>query len=268
MRALLNRFIIASLIGLGIISAAAAASLSQGYKASGSIAPGSLVVLQHDSQSITPATPALVDNLVGVSVKPDEALLSLSSTNDETQVATSGIVNTLVTDLGGPVKAGDRITASAIAGVGMKASISGKVVGTARTDFVPTGATARPVEVKTTAGTSQTVQVGQIPVEIQVGYYTAPGDQSIVPGPLQQIFDQIARKKVSAIRIIIGLLLMLIALVVVTVLIYAAAKNSIISIGRNPLSQPAIRRSLLQVVSVATLILLVTLISVYLIISR
>ena len=60
--------------------------------------------------------------MLGVVINQDSSLLSLSTgKGSEAQVATSGTVPVLVSDINGAVKRGDHITASPIAGVGMRA---------------------------------------------------------------------------------------------------------------------------------------------------
>jgi hypothetical protein len=196
-------------------------------------------------------------------------LLTLSSQGTNVHVATGGVALALVTTVNGDIRAGDRIAISPVSGVGMRSTTSGRVLGTAQADFSGTAAEAQEITVTTKAGSPQKAHVGRIPVLIDIGFYAAaPTQDTVVPDQLQRVVDQLVKKSVSPVRIIISIILIFLSLLIVTVLIYGAARNSIISIGRNPLSQPAIRRSLLQVIGMAAGILLVTLISVYLILSR
>ncbi len=257
-------------LGTAAVKAEEKAGLSQAYKSSQSVTPGTLVSLDtSSSDAIVAASQDRTDALLGVVVKSDEALLTLSSGKaDDVQVATSGVAMALVSNVNGDIKAGDKIAVSPITGVGAKAVLSGKVVGTAQTDFTASSADKREVEIASKTGPPQKVLLGRIPILVNVSFYSAKTEDSLIPSSIQSIFDALARKQVSLVKIVLSILLLSLALVVVSVLIYSAARNSIISIGRNPLSQPAVRRSLFSVIFIAAAILLITLMAVYFIISR
>lgn len=250
--------------------AAEVASLSQGYKSQATLAPGTLVKLVKDSSdTVSAASLDQAGDLLGIVVRQDDVLLTLSSGEANVQVATSGVVSALVTNLTGDVRAGDKLSLSAITGVAGRAASSGQVIGTAQADFNPLGTGVQEVEVTTKSGAKQKTKVGRVPVLIDIAFYTPqPIEETILPGALQRVFDSLAKKHVSPVRIIAALILIVLGLLIASVLIYGASRSSIISIGRNPLSQPAIRRSLLQVIAVAVGILLLTLGAVYFIISR
>jgi len=65
--------------------------------------------------------------------------------------------------------------------------------------------------------------------------------------------------------VLLAVIVLLLAFISIAVLLYSAVKSSIISIGRNPLSEGAVRKSLLQVGLTIIGILLITLITIYLI---
>jgi hypothetical protein len=249
-------------------SAPAWASLSQGFATSASIPPGSLVALDANSSGSVDAADSLnVNRLFGVVVPPSSASVSLSGTGSgQVQVVTSGTANVLVSTADGDIQVGDYITVSSIAGVGEKAGAdSTRVVGTAQANFNGTGDGVT----QDTIGNAQ-VDIGQIPVVIGVSTYTSTaGKQSyVVPNWLQNLSNTLAGKSVSPIRIIIAGLILLVSLVSITVLLYAAVRNSIISIGRNPLSRSSVLRGLLQVVLIAGGILALTAGAMYLVIVR
>ena len=212
-----------------------------------------------------------VGRLFGVVVPPASASISLSGgSNGQVQVTTSGTAGVLVSTAGGDIKVGDYITVSPIAGVGQKTGgTTSRVVGTAQADFDGRGegVTKRSISV---GEAKKEVAIGQIPVQIAVSTYTATdGKQSyVIPNWLQNLSNTLAGRSVSPLRIIIAAIILLVALTSTTVLLYAAVRNSIISIGRNPLSRSSILRGLLQVSAIAVAILLLAAGAMYLVIAR
>ncbi len=261
--------LIGSLLVVGA-SAPAAASLSQGFATTSLIATGSMVALDPKSSgSVVVADTTNVGRLLGVVVPPSSASISLSGTGtSQVQVVTSGTANVLVSTAGGSIHVGDYITVSPIAGVGQKVGDSStRVVGTAQTDFDGSGDGVTKRTIDTGTGTKE-VAIGQIPVVIAVSTYSGDGKQSyVVPNWLQNLSNTLAGKSVSPIRVIIAGLVLIIALISVSVLLYAAVRNSIISIGRNPLSRGPVLRGLLQVTAIAGGILALTAGAMYWIIS-
>ncbi len=249
----------------------AAAGLAQGYRATEALTPGSVVsVDSQNSNSVVSANTDRLDGLVGVVVDSQDALLLVSSGLDQVQVATTGVVTTLVSDLGGDIKIGDKITPSAISGVGVKATTSTKVVGIAQSEFNSKSEGAVKRTIKDKAGASKEVYVGRIPIIVGVAYYVSgvASDKTVIPSFIQNLANEIANRKVSPLPIIVSVIIIVIALIVITALVYGAIKSSIISIGRNPLSQGAVYRSLLQVSALVMGILTVAMVTVYLILSR
>jgi hypothetical protein len=175
-----------------------------------------------------------------------------------------------VSTAGGPIHVGDYITISPIAGVGQKAGAqTTRVIGTAQADFDGSGDGITKTDI-TIGSSKQEVAVGQIPVVVSVAAYSAStGKQDyVVPNWLQNLSNTLAGKAVSPIRIIIAGLILLVALVSITVLLYAAVRNSILSIGRNPLSRSSVLRGLFQVIAIAAVILALTGGAIYFVITR
>jgi hypothetical protein len=257
---------------LALTAPPAWASLSQGFATATPIATGSLVALDEKSSgSVIVADLTNTGRLLGVVVPPSSASISLSGTGSgQVQVVTSGTADVLVSTSGGDIHVGDYIAVSPIAGVGQKAGApSTRVIGTAQSDFNGSGdgVTKRTIDDGTA---KREVAIGQIPVVIAVSTYTATdGKQTyVVPNWLQNLSNTLAGKAVSPIRIIIAGLILIVALISITVLLYAAVRNSIISIGRNPLSRNSVLRGLLEVVAIAGGILALTAGGMYLVISR
>lgn len=252
-------------------SVQAAAGLAQGYRATEALAAGSLVSIDsQNSNSVLSANTDRLDGLIGVVVGANDALLSISSGLDQVEVATSGVVQTIVTDLNGSIKVGDKITASPLNGVGQKAVLSTKVVGIAQADFSAKTEGGVKRKIKDKAGVEKEVTVGRIPMIVGVTYYVSGNgsEKTVIPTYLQNLANELAGKKVSPLPIIVSVIIIIISLIVITALVYGAIKSSIISIGRNPLSQGAVYRSLLQVSALVMGILTVALVTVYLILSK
>lgn len=263
------------LLGAGVFalssSAPALASLSQGFAAKAPIATGSLVSLDEKSSGTVVATDLNnVSRLFGVVVAPSSTSISLSNGSGQVQVATSGTVPALVSTAGGDIRVGDYITVSPITGVGQKATgTSVRVIGTSQADFTASsvGATKTSIDVD---GQKKEVAVGQLPVSIAVSSYTATdGKQSyVIPNWLQNLSNTAAGKAVSPVRIIMAALILVIVVISCSVLLYSAVRNSIISIGRNPLARSGVIRSMLIVALIALLMLAVAAVAIYLVITK
>jgi hypothetical protein len=248
-------------------AASAGSSIASGFRASGSgIVGGALVSLQSDTANTVELTTFKNnDRILGVASKASASLIEFSN-GGPVQVVTNGSTATLVSDINGPIKSGDRITASPIVGVGMKATESTMVVGSAQGELETAGAETRTL--KTLDGRSRTVRIGTVSLLVTPGFYDAANtNNSFLPAALQDFASSVAGHQVSPIRIMIAGVLVLLLFVVVGILLYSSVHSSIISIGRNPLSEAAIHKSLLQVAVTIAGILAFTVIVVYLILK-
>lgn len=249
-------------------SAHAITTISQSYQTESAVSVGSIVSLKDNSTTeIVPSSSSTVDNLIGIVINAGSALLALSGgTNSEVQVATSGTVDVLVSNINGDVEKGNHITASPILGVGMKATDNIRIAGIAQADL--TEVNGRYETYTDDQGIEEQVLVGQIPIIVNVSYYFKEPDRTIIPSALQNLANALAGKEVSTLPIILSSAVFLIMLVVVASIIYSMIHSSIISVGRNPLSQSAIYRDLIQVSALVIGILGVGLIAIYLILTR
>jgi hypothetical protein len=216
------------------------------------------------------ATTANSERLFGIAVSPSASSISLGGTSSsgQAQIATTGGASALVSTAGGDIHVGDPIMVSVVAGVGQKASGRVRVIGTAQADFTGSGQGVAKRTIEDAKGKRE-VSIGQIPVLIAVGTYNPEqGSQAAVPTWLQNFSNALAGKQVAPLRIIIAGLILLVSLVTVTVLLYAAVRNSIISIGRNPLSRSSVLRSLLEVILIAAGIMAAAVIAMYVVIAK
>lgn len=270
--AIWTRLVVGFVLAL-LMAAPAFASLSEGFSTTESIPTGSLVAL--DSGSANTVVPANVNNvsrLFGVVVPESSASISLSGSGaSQVQVVTSGTAYVLVSTEGGGISVGDYISASAISGIGQKVGqSSARVVGTAQSDFTGSESGDSKQQVTDSSGHQSQVSIGEIPVAIDVSTYTSTqGVQNYaVPNWLQNLSNTLAGKAVSPIRVIIAGLILIVALISISVLIYSAVRNSIISIGRNPLSRGSVLKGLLQVMVIAVIILALASVVIYLVLAR
>lgn len=257
-------------LALAIPLGAVAAVTSQGYQTKEKLPPGTLVSLDGpNAQAVIPATTEKLENLLGVVVAPEGALLNVEPNANGVQVATSGVTPVFVTLTEGEIKVGDKLTASNISGVGVRAKQSGKILGVAQGEFTESSQSVKR-QITAPDGSTTEVKIGQVPVLVDVAYFVAGGDRTeqAVPKFIQDLANAIGGKDVPAIRVIISMLIFFISLLAISVLMYGAVRNSIISIGRNPLSQHAVRQSLLQVVFVSTAIMMVAMGVIYFLLAR
>jgi hypothetical protein len=236
---------------LGALSATthAATSLSQGFSSNETLPLGSIVSLENNTTDhVVAATTSNVDSILGVIINDNSSLLSLSNGQDnQVQIATSGMVSVLVSDINGEITQGDPITASPIKGLGMKATNNTKVVGIAQGKPVSSGESKQ----------SYTDDSGQ-----------KQPDKTIIPSAIQNVANALAGKTVNTTPIIISAVIFIITLAVVVSIIYSMIRSSIISVGRNPMSQSAVYRNVIQLSAVVLGILTVSVIAIYFILTR
>ncbi len=249
-----------------VASAQGNSSIAQGFKANATnITAAAIVGLEKsNTNTIELSSTGNVARMVGV--VSDKPLIELSGGTSGIQVVTSGLTIVLVSDINGKVVNGDKITASPIEGIGMKATESTTVVGTVQGDLASAKTETR--SITTNTGKKEAVHIGLLPVQVGVSYYTvATQDSPFVPGFLQSLANNVTGRNVSPVRVLVAALILLLLFVSVTVLLYSAVRSSIISIGRNPLSESAVRKSLLEVGLTVVAVLLFATLVIYLVLT-
>ena len=264
-----RRYHIAILIGALLpslalpFSVAASAALSQGFVTSSvSTPPGSLVSLLAGKQNhIELATSARASQLVGVVA--DKPLVELGSGDAQVQAVVNGQTSALVSDINGDIKIGDKITASPLDGIGMKALISTQIVGTAESNLSDSTTTTRTITDK--LGKKTEVHIGSILVQVNVSYYSvAPSALSaVVPTFLLNAGSAIAGKDVSPVRILIAFSSLLVGFIIAGVTLHSAVRSGIISLGRNPLAHNILRQGLVDVLLTTLGLLVLTVVLFY-----
>lgn len=271
MRSLLTIAALVTLCVPGLLPAGATAlaPISQEFLASKPIALGSIVSLDKDSsENVSASNTSNVNAIIGVVINGDSSPITLSSDqSNQVQVATSGVVPVLVSDINGSISLGDEITASPIDGVGMKATDNAKVVGIAQGDL--SSSSNHTQETYTDKkGQKHTITLGEVSVLVDVSYFFKQPDKSVIPPAIQNIANALAGKTVNPLPILVSMAIFLITLVIVVTLIYTMIHGSIISVGRNPMSQAAIYRNLIQLSALVVVILAVAVIAISIILTR
>lgn len=251
----------------------AAGGSVQGYAADAAIPVGTIVQLSSDNASkILPATQKKALQMYGVAVDRNQLSVTVndSSLTNQTFVATSGTFDVLVSSQGGEVKAGDYITVSSVDGIGMNAGTDGTTVfGRAAASFNGKANVLGTTTLKDTTGkVNKTVAIGMIPVAINI--QRNPNEKSTkanLPKALQRIGEAIAEKPVGPLRIYLSIGITGVSIVAAIIILYSGVRNSIISIGRNPLSKKSIFRGLLEIILTSILILIIGLFAVYLLLK-
>lgn len=243
-----------------------------GYAAEQPIDTGRIVNLTGEkSNTVKVATQKEVQNMFGVTV--DRSLVPLMLSNDgiknETYVAVSGTYNVLVSTQEGPIAKGDYLTLSSLDGVAMRAGEKEVTVfGRAQFGFDDKAVALGTQTLKDESGGSKTVTLGSIPVTIDIkNNPNHKSTDSNLPEFLKRTGQAIAEKEVSPARIYISVAIASISLIAAIAVLYAGVRNSMISIGRNPMSRRSIFRALLQVILTSVLILIIGLFAVYLLLK-
>jgi len=248
------------------LSVRAVSRITESYIIDGNATIGSLVSISTESANkVIAATNETAKNLLGIIVNPEDSALSLTSGKDNSaSVATSGTYPVLVSDINGEIEPGDPITASQIEGIGMLASTNTRIVGTAQTAMTSKSQQTY----KDTDGTEKTITIGEVEVLVNVSSFYKESEKTLIPEALQQLANSIAGKKVDPVPIILGAGIFLITLIVVTSIIFSMVKNSIISVGRNPMAQSAVYRNVIQLSTLVLGLLAVGALAIYLILTK
>ncbi|MGB3945599.1 MAG: hypothetical protein WBK76_02050 [Candidatus Saccharimonadales bacterium] len=254
------------LLSVAAPAAFAVTSLSESYSSSDDLAIGSLVSVKDDQTDIVMAADSSnVNNLLGVVIASGSSLLTLSNgKEDQVQVATDGTLPVLVSNINGDIERGDHVTASPVKGVGMRATSNVRIVGIAQGNMT----NAKEETYKDSQGVEKKMKIGEVPVLVNVAYYFKEPEKTVIPAAVQNIANSLSGRDVGTVPILIAGAIFLIMLIIVASLIYSMIRSSIISVGRNPLSQSAIYRDLIQLSGLVLAILGVGLVSIYLVLTK
>ncbi len=162
-----------------------------------------------------------------------------------TPVTRSGTVFVNVTTINGPIKVGDLITSSNMAGKGEKAENSGYVIGFATKEFKDGEGT----QVQYTANNgaiNRQVWVGQIPVAIKIEFAelnTARSTNRLLEAVNQAFFRNVSDPEqfVNIVRYILAGLAVLLSFVIGFFTFARSIPKGIEALGRNPLARASIQ---------------------------
>ena len=178
-------------------------------------------------------------------------------------IVRSGVAQVNVTTINGPIKAGDRITSSQIPGFGMKADISGYVIGTAINSFAETDGQDFVFQ-------NKNLRAGRIAIAVKIEYAELTTPRSLNnlfsflgTSLLQGIADP--RGLGQAIKYIFAGLIVLVAITFGLVILLRSVPKSIEAIGRNPLARRSINISIAMNILIVIAITLAALFAAFLI---
>lgn len=262
-------------ISLSSFAVAAQDVIARSYKTTAPLPAGSLVSTGYQNNNIVEAANQTnAESLVGVSTQSESSLVSVVETSDNVEVAISGTVLTMVSNINGDIKKGDKVAVSPISGVGMKADGKSKIIGLANQDFnSATSQNLTTQKITDTQGNIKDVLVGSILIAVSVG--DDPDSQNKdtnvdntktgVLGSIRALADSVAGRPVSTTQIVLSFFVAIVAVVTAAVLVYGAIKNGVQATGRNPLAKPAIFEAMAQVLLMVVVICLATVLGIALI---
>lgn len=248
-------------------------AVTQSYNADSSVQQGMIVQLKKSAAStVEPLTTVTITSMLGVVVAANDSTVTLTpqtATQQQVYVATSGRYNVLVSNQNGTIQAGSYITISSVSGVGMMADQNQAIVlGKAVSGFNGTSNVQGTITLKDSTGHNHQVAIGKISVDLAIAHNPLQSKATdYVPSFLSKAAVTIASKPVSAARIYLGVLTLLVAAVVTANMLYSGVRSGMLAIGRNPLSKKSIIRSLIQTVIAGLIIFVVGVLGVYLLLK-
>ncbi len=255
----------------------AAQAVTRAYTADSNLQRGMIVRLaDKDKTKVQALKSDDISHMEGVVVAANDAPVTLSDSDPTKQqvfVATTGRYHILASTQNGPVKSGNFLTVSSLAGVSMNAGPQQSlVVGKALEAFDGKTGVSGTAKLKSPDGAETNVAVGLIAVDINISHnpLEAKKEQkvpSIFLGFLQSAAVAIVNKPVEPAKLYLAALLLLLSTAIAGSILYAGVRSSIVSIGRNPLAKKSIIGNLLQIVLVSIIVLIIGLLGVYLLLK-
>ncbi len=243
------------------------------YSADSTVQLGMIVQLKDKAPTaVVPVSAASTTKVLGVVIPNSNVAIVLTPknvTDQQVLVATNGSYNVLVSNQNGPIKVGDYLAISAIAGVAMKAGIvEQQVVGRAAGNFTGSGNVITAIKLKDQLGKDTTLALGRIQVDINIAHN--PLNQKTVdhvPAFLANLAQAVANKSVSVARIYLGTVILAVTTVITSIMLYSGIRSGMISVGRNPLSKKSIIKSLIQTIIAGLIIFIAGILAVYLLLK-
>lgn len=257
------------LAGIWLLSIGSAAA-QPFYVTDQGVRAGMLVSVTKNPQTVAPASDQNAPSLVGVIGAGAEAT-DYDLAPSQMNVATEGVVTTLVSTLNGDISVGDRISPSILVGFGAKNTANGWIVGVAQASLDAQTAGAVRSTITDTKGGQHQVYVASIPVLVKVAYYTVPPPvlkhkNTVVPAVVQTAADSLAGHRVSQSAILLGSLLLFVGLILSGVIANSAIRHGLKAVARQPLAKHEIMLHVLQSLGIAMVILSMTFVAALLVI--
>lgn len=217
-------------------------TIAKTYVISGGVAEfGDLISFDRTTQTFHLAQEINDPNLFGVVVTSPAIVLRTST--EGVPLVNSGEVYMQVTTVNGPISAGDYITSSPIPGKGQKADPSTSfVVGTALDSFpaVSTGTSTAAVSTSTVDGASIRVLLAIGPKSVDTEGSSGTGDATGDPASNVNILG-VSTPLATLIKYMLAALVVVGSIYVAFRNFGSNMKDSIISVGRNPLAKASIQ---------------------------
>jgi hypothetical protein len=248
-------------------------AVTQSYNAGSAVELGMIVQLEpKDPTTVEPLSPNDISDMLGIVVSPNAASVTLtpiSSSEQQVFVATAGRYDVLVSNQDGPIVPGDLITISSLAGIGMEANANQTIVlGKAAGSFNGTTNVVSTEQLKDSQGGTVKVTLGEIPIDLDIAHNPLQSKETdYIPGFLARAATAVTNRPVSAARIYLGMLTLLVSAILTASLLYSGVRSGMQAIGRNPLSRKSIIRSLIQTVVAGLIIFVVGIFAVYLLLK-
>lgn len=248
-----------------------AQTVTQGYSADSVLQVGMIVGLVNDDpHKVQPISSKDAAQIQGVVVSANDSAVLLGNENEKVYVASGGRFKVLVSNQNGNIKTGDYISVSSVNGIGMKASVSDQiVVGKSLTSYSynDSNQVISTAKVKDASGKEVSLSLGYVTVDISIGKNPLAKTESSLPTFLAKASEAIAGKPVSSIRAYMSVAILFLTTAIAASLLYAGVRNSMIAIGRNPLSRKIIMRGLFQIVFIGLIVFVCGVFGVYLLLK-
>ncbi len=220
-----------------------------------------------------------VGNLVAFDASGQPVLASLvtsdysgvvsSKSKGSIDIANSGTVNVLVSDVDGPIKSGSRIGVSAFAGIGTILQSGRTMVGIAL-ESIDGGASNLWQTIKVSNGStnsSSTVRIAQVLVQLSQDSGNSQSSGTGLVNSIQQAANNLVGHSVAIWQVIAALVIGLGSLILAFGLLFSSGRESFLSLGRNPLASDVILHGMWRILAVSVVIMLLGLTITYFILK-
>lgn len=219
---------------------------------------GNIVSVNADKQVAFKTSASNLHLMYGVVASDGKIAFHGGQTEGQVAVANTGIVPVLVSDAEGDIKTGDPITVKHLAGIGEKATNAGRIIGIAMSDFTADSPDTRQTTIELN-GEQRTVRIGAIDIKVGASDYTpntTPINQAEAQNRniIETIADNITGTITKPLGIIAASLILIAGTFVSVFLVTSSSYSSMISIGRNPLAEKRVLRSLVGLILLSVVI--------------